>query len=425
MAESMNNIEMFEVESPTKDKGEKFKNLIDSRIDSDAFGNFLSAIDSGNLPRFVEILSCLKKDLAQDTISLNKSLYHGVTAENVFIVQQLIFLGAKVARLPGKRHNCLHVAAKQGSFSITELLLETQSDLVNDVDETGNTALHLCQSSTDAYHITKLLLSANADRNVQNNEGETALIKAVKRCNIGVVKLLVEAGANIELTDRMGNSAQSLCVAVGLENLLSIFVENSSAYDEEDRTPLMKALTYENLHLFRTIIASKVVDVNEEVNNTNSCGENVLQIYLNRKINALTESYPDIDFWTCKTSFDWFSDRDKEVISLLVNAGAKIVTSSCDDSALDTAIILGSTAIVQCILKGFKNSKSNFDDRFMFSAVERAVTKCRCDLVILLIDTWIECGGTRYSDCHPDLGFVLLDAIDKHLKGSILKILEN
>ena len=80
----MNNIEMFEVKSPTTDKGEKLENLMDSKIDSDAFRNFLSAIDNGDLQRFVEILSCLKKDLEQDTISLNKSLYHGVTAENVY-----------------------------------------------------------------------------------------------------------------------------------------------------------------------------------------------------------------------------------------------------------------------------------------------------------------------------------------------------
>ena len=230
--------------------------------DSNTFTNLLNAIDSGKAQTFLRFF---KKELEEDTVTLNKLLFHAVLSKNIFFVQQLVSLGAKVVKLTENGQNCLHMAAKLGLVSTTEHLIKTESKVVNDVDESGNTALHLCQYSQDAKLITQCLLSAGVDTNIQNNAGETALMKAVETCNIGAVKLLIEAGADLDLTDLEGNSARSLSWSLGLENLLNIFDPKCSIYNWQEKNLLMKALTHENLYTFRIIVTSGVVDVNEKM----------------------------------------------------------------------------------------------------------------------------------------------------------------
>ena len=51
-----------------------------------------------------------------------------------------------------------------------------------------------------------MLLTHGADINIKNNKGETALITACSFCNIPVVKLLIEYGADVNMPDLYGNT---------------------------------------------------------------------------------------------------------------------------------------------------------------------------------------------------------------------------
>ena len=54
---------------------------------------------------------------------------------------------------------------------------------------------------------TKLLLSNDADTNIQSKDGQTALILAVGRKDVPMVKLLIEHHADWNIADRLGMSA--------------------------------------------------------------------------------------------------------------------------------------------------------------------------------------------------------------------------
>ena len=54
---------------------------------------------------------------------------------------------------------------------------------------------------------SELLLSKNADTNIQSKDGQTALILAVGRKDVPMVKLLIEHHADWNIADRLGMSA--------------------------------------------------------------------------------------------------------------------------------------------------------------------------------------------------------------------------
>ena len=55
--------------------------------------------------------------------------------------------------------------------------------------------------------IVKILIAANANLNLQNEDGTTALMFAVSSNHKEIVKLLIDAGADINLKDNDGDTA--------------------------------------------------------------------------------------------------------------------------------------------------------------------------------------------------------------------------
>jgi ankyrin repeat protein len=66
------------------------------------------------------------------------------------------------------------------------------------------------------YDLAKLLIHNNANINLQNKIGESALLIATKEGYINIVKLLIENDANLDLKDSEGLSA--LFYAISTKN---------------------------------------------------------------------------------------------------------------------------------------------------------------------------------------------------------------
>ena len=77
---------------------------------------------------------------------------------------------------------------------------------VNMVDKYGMTALiYACRKGYT--EVVKLLLEANADVNMVNKYGNSALMYACKDGYTEIVKLLLEANADVNIVDKYGNTA--------------------------------------------------------------------------------------------------------------------------------------------------------------------------------------------------------------------------
>lgn len=105
----------------------------------------------------------------------------------------------------------LHIATRRTDLAWVGFLLQEGADS-NSRDREGNTPLLLAAQSR-WYEGVAVFTKVKAQVNEQNRLGETALQKAVQNRDVNTVKLLLDAGANPDLTDNSGSSARSIADA--------------------------------------------------------------------------------------------------------------------------------------------------------------------------------------------------------------------
>ena len=103
------------------------------------------------------------------------------------------------------------VASTRGFTEIAKALMGARAnpDLQ---DKQGDTAL-IRASTYGNNEIAKALIGAGANLNLQSKLGYTALIEASDKGNIEMAKVLIEAGANLDLKDNGGKTAHSYSMA--------------------------------------------------------------------------------------------------------------------------------------------------------------------------------------------------------------------
>eukprot|EP00438_Fugacium_kawagutii_P005367 Skav215042 [mRNA] locus=scaffold2053:10359:10730:+ [translate_table: standard] len=111
----------------------------------------------------------------------------------------------------------LHVAAYQGDIDVLQKALRARVD-VNATDEnlrTGRTALMKAAQNGRTNSI-RLLLEARADVHAAANDGETALITAIRHGkNEDCARLLVEAGSDVNAANDTGKTALDYAECLG------------------------------------------------------------------------------------------------------------------------------------------------------------------------------------------------------------------
>ena len=100
---------------------------------------------------------------------------------------------------------------KEGRYEEAKGLFITKTD-INAQDKNGDTALHVCARINEADLIAFFAFK-NADTEIENADGDTPLLVAVKNDNIESAKVLIQMGANIFAKDAAENSALQLALA--------------------------------------------------------------------------------------------------------------------------------------------------------------------------------------------------------------------
>lgn len=145
----------------------------------------------------------------------------------------------------------LHLAVKQNSLSIVNLLLEQRASRII-LNQAGNTPLHeLLQASylSNFHAILASLLASENDQglNIKNAQGDTPLLIALDQPEASSLELLLKAGAKINLANNASVTALHKLAASGVNipNLLNRFLEGGIDLNQKDnsgRTPLYAAI---------------------------------------------------------------------------------------------------------------------------------------------------------------------------------------
>jgi hypothetical protein len=119
--------------------------------------------------------------------------------------------------------------AADKDLAIVKLLTERGAD-VNKKDDEGKTAL---MKAVESFHETnissvKYFIEQGADVNAVNNNGETALILSAKRGNAEMVKALVAKGNVLSSKDKKGKSAWSYAMESTNSAVMNL-LENAGA----------------------------------------------------------------------------------------------------------------------------------------------------------------------------------------------------
>jgi ankyrin repeat protein len=152
--------------------------------------------------------------LVKSSGNMNKpeALFSAVGAGNLEIVKLFLTKDTDV-NISGYAGGSLLMLAADGDFAIVKFLVESGAD-VNKKDDQGKTALMKAVESFNKTNIfsIKYLIDRGADVNAVNNKGETALILAVKRGHEEMVRALLEKGSAVSPKDKEGKSAWTYAV---------------------------------------------------------------------------------------------------------------------------------------------------------------------------------------------------------------------
>lgn len=140
-------------------------------------------------------------------MDVNKELFNSKNYQDITKLREIIDLGADVNFIDRLGETPLMNASKHNCFDCMKLLLDSGAiQTINQLSKWNYTAL-INAVRNNCYKCVELLLQSGADPNVFVRGEFSPLIYAATMGSFDIVKLLVNAGANINYSNRRGDTA--------------------------------------------------------------------------------------------------------------------------------------------------------------------------------------------------------------------------
>ena len=349
----------------------------------------------------------------------NTQLMLAIENGEIEVAKLLISKNANINIFNNDKQNALMIACGKGYYDIVELLVNNNANLFY-VDNFGNNAfmyaiasnlgksykivnylspliidIYIKNNNNDTplilaiktnyykfYNFMNIFLDNNIINNkkknyinIQNNDGETALIESVKKKDFELVKKLCDNGADINVTDNENNNLIILSSIENSfdENILEYFItkkskksNNFSRYinhknNNGDNALISNCKSFPNLNILNILINNGI-----NINNVNNNGDNALSYavispFLDKKldiIRLLIDKGIDINnvnndgdnafFYTIISPI---LNRKLDIVKLLIDKGININEINKDgNNALIIAIKFDYSEVVEYLL---------------------------------------------------------------------------
>ena len=157
----------------------------------------------------------------------------------------------------------------------------------------GNTPLMSSTVLGDRLGIAKLLIEAGANINAQSvfSNGLTALMKSIIQRKYAISKLLIDSKADLNIRDENGNTALMIAIAYNQIKAAKLLIHSGADFniqDEDGNTALMIAARDNRLEM-----AELLIDLRSELNIKNKDGNTALMIAELRKNDEMVKLIKD------------------------------------------------------------------------------------------------------------------------------------
>ena len=163
------------------------------------------------------------------------------------VIQDLLAQGATLkVQMDKTGETPLHLAARYQRADAAKVLLDAKvdDDIVNVQDYTGRTPLHAAVAADAQGVFQHLLKNRYTNLDAKSNDGTTPLMLAARMAIEGMVEALIEANADVNIADDMGKTALHWAAAVNNVDAVNVLLKNNAnrdAQDNRDETPLFLA----------------------------------------------------------------------------------------------------------------------------------------------------------------------------------------
>ena len=313
------------------------------------------------------------------------ALHSAVHGGHLDVVQVLIDAGAYIETKSQWGRTPLHVASALGELDIVKMLVEAGAS-VRATDNLDDTCLIVASTSEHTETVRYLAGLEEVDVNY-NNGRRSALLTALRRQRTDVVKVLVDAGADIEVEDERGYSLLEKASMCGDLLRVKMLVEAGAV---ADAGCLKLAVIKKHTETVRYLAALPQVDVNE-MRDGCSVVFHAISFWGSDPdfMQVLIDAGADIEVKDemGRSPLHYASGvRELGIVKLLIKAGAKVcATDNTGGTCLHIVSAKGRTETVRYLV-GLKDVDVNIADDKGYTALHSAVDKGHVDVVQVLID---------------------------------------
>ena len=189
----------------------------------------------------------------------DSSLHKAVRQEcSIEVLQAIIDCGANVNATNKETRTALAVACMVNNEGAVKVLLDARAD-PNITDDTyGDTCLHKALTGDCSIQVLQAIIDYGADVNATNKRNESALAIACFLKNKGAINVLLNAGADPNITDVNGNTclSRAACGSCSKE-VIQIIISHGAdvnATNKSNTTALMEVCQNRNVNAINVLL---------------------------------------------------------------------------------------------------------------------------------------------------------------------------
>ncbi|KAJ3450783.1 no mechanoreceptor potential c isoform d-related [Anaeramoeba flamelloides] len=322
--------------SVAKNNFEIVKYLLESSAKNDNKLNLNTIDNNGKTPLYIacekiflpiaELLLDYKADPNIPNNEQKTPLHISISNNNEELAELLLKHNANPNLINGKGMNGLHEAINTQNLKLVSIVSKSKKNIKHDLQsKNGYYPIHFAISNNSAEILQFLIDELKVNLNSKTLEGQTALHLVCKISNIQLLEILLESGAEPEITDlthqeemplhiatrigdlgvlrtllkkaninsirKDGKTSLHIAAQNGLENVVSVLADHGAdvnLQDKEGNTPLHMALKNGNDR-----VATIIVQYGAFLKVINNKGQSALECAKNKKVRKMIKEASD------------------------------------------------------------------------------------------------------------------------------------